>query len=93
MNVKTAIPPHSDAALLLADGGIFFGRGIGAKDITTGEICFNTGMTGYQEVLTDLSYTGQIVTFTFPHIGNVGANSEDIESQVPRVAPLKFLLT
>ncbi len=72
-----------NAALILADGTIFWGTGIGAKGTTSGEICFNTGMTGYQEVLTDLSYAGQIITFTFPHIGIVGANSEDIESKKP----------
>lgn len=69
-----------DALLLLADGTVFYGRGIGNPGTVTGEICFNTAMTGYQEVLTDPSYHGQIITFTFPHIGNVGANPEDIES-------------
>jgi carbamoyl-phosphate synthase small subunit len=68
------------AALALADGHVFFGYGVGAEGSTSGEICFNTGMTGYQEILTDTSYSGQIVTFTFPHIGNVGCNGEDMES-------------
>jgi carbamoyl-phosphate synthase small subunit len=72
-----------NAALLLADGTLFFGKGFGKKGTTLGEICFNTAMTGYQEILTDLSYAGQIVCFTFPHIGNVGTNLEDIESQDP----------
>src|SRR6476469_7867936 len=76
-------PPGADAALILADGTVFWGRGFGAHTGTTapmGEVCFNTGMTGYQETLTDPSYAGQIITFTFPHIGNVGTNSEDIEA-------------
>jgi carbamoyl-phosphate synthase small subunit len=68
------------AALVLADGTIFRGSGIGAAGIRTGEVCFNTSITGYQEILTDPSYAGQIVTFTFPHIGNAGANAEDIET-------------
>src|ERR1700727_2407911 len=76
-------PPGATAALVMADGSIFWGRGFGAHSghpAPVGEICFNTGMTGYQETLTDPSYAGQIITFTFPHIGNVGANLEDIES-------------
>ncbi|WDR03993.1 glutamine-hydrolyzing carbamoyl-phosphate synthase small subunit [Devosia algicola] len=68
------------ALLILADGTRLEGRGIGAVGHSAGEICFNTAMTGYQEILTDPSYAGQIVTFTFPHIGNVGANDEDIET-------------
>lgn len=72
-----------NAAIILADGGIFFGYGIGKEGITSGEICFNTSITGYQEILTDPSYAGQIITFTFPHIGNVGANTQDIESVSP----------
>jgi carbamoyl-phosphate synthase small subunit len=76
-------PAGATAALVLADGTIFWGRGVGAAGVTVGELCFNTAMTGYQEVLTDPSYAGQIVTFTFPHIGNVGANAEDIESITP----------
>src|SRR6201988_4518927 len=66
--------------LVLADGTIIEGRGAGAAGIAVGEVCFNTAMTGYQEILTDPSYAGQIVTFTFPHIGNVGTNDEDIET-------------
>jgi carbamoyl-phosphate synthase small subunit len=77
---KTALPSSLNAALLLADGTVFFGHGIGANGTVAGEICFNTAMTGYQEVMTDPSYEGQVVTFTFPHIGNVGCNEEDIES-------------
>ena len=65
---------------MLADGTFFEGTGFGAAGSAVGEVCFNTAMTGYQEVLTDPSYAGQIVTFTFPHIGNVGANDEDIET-------------
>ncbi len=68
------------ALLILADGTRLEGRGIGAIGHSAGEVCFNTTMTGYQEVLTDPSYAGQIVTFTFPHIGNVGTNDEDIET-------------
>jgi carbamoyl-phosphate synthase small subunit len=76
-------PPGTTAALVLADGSIFWGRGIGAAGIAVGEVCFNTSMTGYQEIMTDPSYAGQIITFTFPHIGNVGANLEDIETLTP----------
>lgn len=85
---RNAPPPHADACLLLADGSVFYGRGIGVPGTGIGEICFNTAMTGYQEVLTDLSFTGQIITFTFPHIGNVGTNDEDIEAAAPRAAAL-----
>jgi carbamoyl-phosphate synthase small subunit len=72
-------PPN--AALVLADGSVFSGYGIGREGAISGELCFNTAMTGYQEILTDPSYTGQIICFTFPHIGNVGCNEEDLESQ------------
>ena len=68
------------ALLVLKDGTILKGRGIGAIGEAVGEVCFNTAMTGYQEILTDPSYVGQIITFTFPHIGNVGTNDEDIET-------------
>ena len=68
------------AVLVLADGTVFKGQGLGATGDAVGEVCFNTAMTGYQEVLTDPSYAGQIITFTFPHIGNVGVNDEDIET-------------
>lgn len=80
---EITIPQNATAALILADGKIFFGSGIGKIGSTTGEICFNTGITGYQETITDLSYAGQIITFTFPHIGNVGTNSDDTESKKP----------
>ncbi len=73
------------AALVLEDGTVFWGRGAGAAGTVTGEVCFNTSMTGYQEILTDPSYAGQIITFTFPHIGNVGTNEEDIETLNPAV--------
>lgn len=76
-------PPDCNAALVLADGAVFWGRGAGATGSAVGEVCFNTAITGYQEVLTDPSYAGQIITFTFPHIGNVGANREDIETTTP----------
>jgi carbamoyl-phosphate synthase small subunit len=76
-------PRGATAALVLADGTVFWGKGIGATGQTVGEVCFNTAMTGYQEILTDPSFAGQIITFTFPHIGNVGANTEDIETMTP----------
>ncbi len=84
---KTLVTPPN-AALILADGTVFSGYGIGAEGTSAGEICFNTAMTGYQEILTDPSYTGQVITFTFPHIGNVGTNVEDIEAEKPTVAGL-----
>ncbi|MCS6921151.1 MAG: glutamine-hydrolyzing carbamoyl-phosphate synthase small subunit [Elioraea sp.] len=76
-------PPGATAALVLADGSVFWGRGFGAHGTAAGEVCFTTGMTGYQETLTDPSFAGQIITFTFPHIGNVGTNTEDIEASTP----------
>jgi len=79
----TPRPPDCNAALVLADGTVFWGKGVGATGSAVGEVCFNTSMTGYQEILTDPSYAGQIITFTFPHIGNVGANHEDIETTTP----------
>ena len=72
--------PAPTACLVLADGAVMEGTGFGATGQAVGEVCFNTAMTGYQEILTDPSYAGQIITFTFPHIGNVGANDEDIET-------------
>ncbi len=84
----TAPDVHSKptAALVLADGQVFFGRGFGAEGIAVAELCFNTAMTGYQEIMTDPSYAGQVVTFTFPHIGNTGANPEDDETAEPVAA-------
>ncbi|MBI5162381.1 MAG: glutamine-hydrolyzing carbamoyl-phosphate synthase small subunit [Magnetospirillum sp.] len=76
-------PPGATGALVLADGSVLWGHGIGAAGMKVGEVVFNTAMTGYQEVLTDPSYAGQIITFTFPHIGNVGTNAEDIETVTP----------
>ena len=75
---NTAAKPT--AVLLLQDGTTIYGTGFGSVGMAVGEICFNTAMTGYQEILTDPSYAGQIITFTFPHIGNVGANNQDIET-------------
>jgi len=75
------VPQKTPAVLVLADGSIFRGGSIGFEGQTTGEVVFNTAMTGYQEILTDPSYAGQIVTLTYPHIGNVGANPEDAESK------------
>lgn len=74
------------ACLALADGTLFYGRGFGATGQTQAELCFNTAMTGYQEIMTDPSYAGQIVTFTFPHIGNVGVNPDDDETADPVAA-------
>ena len=71
------------AVLVLGDGSVFEGHGFGAATTNVGEVCFNTSMTGYQEIMTDPSYAGQIITFTFPHIGNVGANSDDHETTAP----------
>ena len=71
------------ACLALANGTVFMGRGFGATGTTVAELCFNTAMTGYQEIMTDPSYAGQIVTFTFPHIGNVGVTPEDEETADP----------
>lgn len=77
-----AQPKDATGCLVLADGTVIWGKGFGAEGSAVGEVCFNTAMTGYQEVMTDPSYAAQIVTFTFPHIGNVGADPEDIESKV-----------
>src|SRR6478672_13482972 len=74
---------NPNAALALADGTVFLGFGGGCPGVHEGELVFNTSITGYQEILTDPSYAGQIVTFTFPHIGNVGVNDEDIEARRP----------
>ena len=71
------------ALLVLADGTVIEGKGLGATGVREAEVCFNTALTGYEEILTDPSYAGQIVTFTFPHIGNIGANGEDIEDLHP----------
>src|SRR6201997_1555345 len=75
--------PVPTAVLVLADGTVLEGVGFGATGHAVGEVCFNTAMTGYQEILTDPSYAGQIITFTFPHIGNVGTNAEDVEAGSP----------
>src|SRR6202451_4249715 len=72
--------PTPTALLVLADGTVLEGFGFGATGHAVGEVCFNNAMTGYQEILTDPSYAGQIITFTFPHIGNVGTNDEDVET-------------
>ncbi|MBX7502642.1 glutamine-hydrolyzing carbamoyl-phosphate synthase small subunit [Qipengyuania sp. YG27] len=76
-----AQPKGATGVLVLGDGTVIWGKGFGASGSAVGEVCFNTAMTGYQEVMTDPSYDSQIVTFTFPHIGNVGANEEDHESR------------
>jgi carbamoyl-phosphate synthase small subunit len=76
-------PEGATGVLVLGDGSLLWGRGFGAEGAAVGEVCFNTAMTGYQEVMTDPSYASQIVAFTFPHIGNVGANYEDLEADNP----------
>ena len=82
---SSATPPFSKqpagatGVIVLADGTTLWGQGCGAEGTSVGEICFNTSLTGYQEILTDPSYMAQIVAFTFPHIGNVGTNAEDVE--------------
>ncbi len=75
-------PAGATGVLVLADGAVLWGHGFGAEGAAVGEVCFNTAMTGYQEIMTDPSYAAQIVTFTFPHIGNVGVNEEDLEAHV-----------
>ena len=79
-------PPENFKAtgvIVLANGDVFWGKGFGAETSKVGEICFNTSMSGYQEIITDPSYASQIITFTFPHIGIVGTNNEDIETTTP----------
>jgi carbamoyl-phosphate synthase small subunit len=82
-NLQNTRPPNKDAALILDDGSVFWGNEAGAQTTAIGELCFNTSITGYQEILTDPSYAGQIIVFTFPHIGNIGTNPEDNESTMP----------
>jgi carbamoyl-phosphate synthase small subunit len=74
-----SLPPGATGVLVMTDGTVLAGIGVGATGAAVGEVCFNTAMTGYQEILTDPSYMGQIVTFTFPHVGNTGVNLEDLE--------------
>jgi carbamoyl-phosphate synthase small subunit len=78
-----AVPEGATGCLVLASGDVLWGRGFGAEGQAVGEVCFHTAMTGYQEIMTDPSFAGQIITFTFPHIGNVGANPDDIEADMP----------
>ena len=84
--MSVSAPDRPTACLALADGTLFYGKGFGATGMTVAELCFNTAMTGYQEIMTDPSYAGQIVTFTFPHVGNVGVNSDDDETGDPVAA-------
>jgi carbamoyl-phosphate synthase small subunit len=81
--VMPAKPDGATGVLVLASGEVAWGRGFGAEGAAVGEVCFHTAMTGYQEIMTDPSFAGQIITFTFPHIGNVGANPDDIEADAP----------
>ena len=83
-NANSFYQKPKDAVLIFADGSKFYGYGIGKEGLAFGEVCFNTSVTGYQEILTDPSYSVQIINFTFPHIGNVGANDEDIEAKKVR---------
>ncbi|MEN3747913.1 glutamine-hydrolyzing carbamoyl-phosphate synthase small subunit [Sphingomonas sp. HF-S3] len=78
-----SVPAGATGILVLASGDVVFGRGFGAEGQAVGEVCFHTAMTGYQEIMTDPSFAGQIINFTFPHIGNVGANPDDIEADDP----------
>ncbi|MCC6006135.1 MAG: glutamine-hydrolyzing carbamoyl-phosphate synthase small subunit, partial [Rhodobacteraceae bacterium] len=80
---RTGGAARPTGCLVLADGTVFYGRGFGATGVADAELCFNTAMTGYQEILTDPSYAGQVVTFTFPHVGNVGTTPEDDETGEP----------
>ena len=82
------LPSYTPAVLALADGTIFKGQSIGADGVTSGEVVFNTAMSGYQEILTDPSYARQIVTLTYPHVGNTGCNSIDVESARVQAAGL-----
>ncbi|THD35138.1 MAG: glutamine-hydrolyzing carbamoyl-phosphate synthase small subunit [Sphingomonas sp.] len=77
------VPAGATGCLVLASGDVLWGRGFGAEGQAVGEVCFHTAMTGYQEIMTDPSFAGQIITFTFPHIGNVGANADDVEADLP----------
>ena len=86
MTRETASPAKPTACLALADGSLFYGHGFGATGETVAELVFNTAMTGYQEIMTDPSYAGQVVTFTFPHVGNVGVTPEDDETAEPVAA-------
>ncbi len=86
MRLSQAPAPHATGLVAFADGLVLKGIGVGATGEAVGEVCFNTAMTGYQEILTDPSYSEQIVTFTFPHIGNVGVNAEDVENASPAAA-------
>ncbi|PKP90400.1 MAG: carbamoyl phosphate synthase small subunit [Alphaproteobacteria bacterium HGW-Alphaproteobacteria-16] len=77
------VPENATGVLVLASGDVVWGRGFGAEGAATGEVCFHTAMTGYQEIMTDPSFAGQMICFTFPHIGNVGANPDDVEADNP----------
>ena len=81
--MSSAMPAGATGVLVLANGDVIWGRGFGAEGQAVGEVCFHTAMTGYQEVLTDPSFAGQMICFTFPHIGNVGANPDDVEADDP----------
>ena len=80
---RASRPEGATGVLVLASGEVVWGRGFGAEGEAVGEVCFHTAMTGYQEIMTDPSFAGQVITFTFPHIGNVGANPDDVEADQP----------
>ena len=82
---KPTQPKDATGVLVLSDGSLFWGKGLGTEGSAVGEVCFNTSMTGYQEITTDPSYAGEIIVFTFPHIGNVGINMQDVETRTPYV--------
>ena len=84
--MPTSAQPKPTACLALSDGTVFYGMGFGATGETVAELVFNTAMTGYQEIMTDPSYAGQVVTFTFPHLGNTGVTDEDDETAIPVAA-------
>src|SRR5437016_14594922 len=86
-DATTWTEPKATALLVLADGTVLEGFGLGATGSAVGEVCFNTAMTGYEEILTDPSYAGQIITFTLLHIGNIGTNDEDIEARNRAATP------
>ena len=84
--MSTSSETRPTACIALSDGTVFYGHGFGATGETVAELVFNTAMTGYQEIMTDPSYAGQVVTFTFPHIGNTGVTPEDDETGTPVAA-------
>ena len=91
-NKSSHLSSFNTAILVLENKSVFKGIGLGYKGEATGEVCFNTSLTGYQEIISDPSYAGQIINFTFPHIGNVGTNKEDVESLIKYGREVLFLI-